>query len=85
MHNAEALRASAQEQARAAEGELAASEQTAAGSEAAVRLERANLQFSVVVSPVDGYVVTRDLEKGATVVPGLSIFTIAESRVIWFQ
>ena len=83
VHNAEALRASAQEQARAAEGELAASEQTAAGSEAAVRLERANLQFSVVVSPVDGYVVTRDLEEGATVVPGLSIFTIAESRVIW--
>ena len=48
-----------------------------------VRFERANLQFSVVTSPVDGYVVTRDLEEGATVVPGLSIFTIAESRVIW--
>lgn len=83
VHNAEALRASAQEQVRAAEGEVAASEQTAAGSEAAVRMERANLQFSVVTSPVDGYVVTRDLEEGATVVPGLSIFTIAESRVIW--
>ena len=48
VHNAEALRASAQEQVRAAEGEVAASEQTAAGSEAAVRMERANLQFSVV-------------------------------------
>ena len=83
VHNAEALRASAHEQVRAAEGEVAASEQTAAGSEAAVRFERANLQFSVVTSPVDGYVVTRDLEEGATVVPGLSIFTIAESRVIW--
>jgi len=83
VHNAEALRASAQEQVRAAEGEVTASEQTAAGSEAAVRFERANLQFSVVTSPVDGYVVTRDLEEGATVVPGLSIFTIAESRVIW--
>ena len=27
-----------------------------------------NFQFSVVTSPVDGYVVTRDLEEGATVV-----------------
>jgi len=83
VHNAEALRDSAQQQVGAAEAEVAASEQTAAGSEAAVRFERANLQFSVVTSPVDGYVVTRDLEEGATVVPGLSIFTIAESRVIW--
>jgi HlyD family secretion protein len=83
VHNADALRDSAQQQVRAAEAEVAASEQIAAGSEAAVRLERANLQFSVVTSPVDGYVVTRDLEEGATVVPGLSIFTIAESRVIW--
>jgi HlyD family secretion protein len=83
VRNTEALRASAQEQVRAAESEVVASEQTAAGSEAAVRLERANLQFSVVTSPVDGYVVTRDLEEGATVVPGLSIFTVAESRVIW--
>ncbi len=83
VHNADALRDSAEQQVRAAEAEVAASEQTAAGSEAVVRLERANLQFSVVTSPVDGYVVTRDLEEGATVVPGLSIFTIAESRVIW--
>lgn len=83
VHNAEALRDSAQQQVQAAEAEGSASEQTAAGSEAAVRFERANFQFSVVTSPVDGYVVTRDLEEGATVVPGLSIFTIAESRVIW--
>jgi HlyD family secretion protein len=83
VHSADALRDSAQQQVRAAEAEVAGSEQTAAGSEAVVRLERANLQFSVVTSPVDGYVVTRDLEEGATVVPGLSIFTIAESRLIW--
>jgi RND family efflux transporter MFP subunit len=36
-----------------------------------------------VRSPFDGYVVTRELEQGATVVPGLPIFTIADPSVMW--
>jgi hypothetical protein len=32
---------------------------------------------------MDGYVVSRDLEEGSTVVPGESIFTLAGSKVIW--
>jgi len=84
LSNSEALRDSAQEQVRAAEAEVAVAERNAAGSEAGVRLQQANLQFTVVTSPVDGYVVTRDLEEGATVVPGLSIFTVAaQSSPIW--
>lgn len=82
--NAEALRDSVQQEVRAAEAEVAAAERNVAGSEAGVRLQKANLQFTVVTSPVDGYVVTRDLEVGGTVVPGLSIFTVAaESSPIW--
>src|SRR5579863_5685118 len=84
LSNSEALRDSTQEQVRAAEAEVAAAERNVAGSEAGVRLQHANLQFTVVTSPVDGYVVTRDLEEGATVVPGLSIFTVAaQSSPIW--
>lgn len=84
LSNSEALRDSAREQVRAAEAEVAAAERNAAGSEAGVRLQQANLQFTVVTSPVDGYIVTRDLEEGATVVPGLSIFTVAaQSSPIW--
>ena len=50
---------------------------------AGIDVQRANLAYTVVRSPVDGYVVTRDLEQGATVVPGLPIFTVADSSVIW--
>jgi HlyD family secretion protein len=83
VHNAQALQSSAQDQVKAAESEVIASEKMAAGSDAGVRLQRANLQYAIITSPVDGYVVSRDLEEGATVVPGLPIFTVAQSRVIW--
>jgi HlyD family secretion protein len=83
VHNAQALQSSAQDQVKAAESEVTASEKMASGSEAGVRLQRANLQYAIITSPVDGYVVSRDLEEGATVVPGLPIFTVAQSRVIW--
>jgi len=84
VRNSQALQVSAQDQVRAAEAEVAAAEKNAAGSEAGVRLQHANLQYTIVTSPVDGYVVTRDLEEGATVVPGLSIFTVAaQSSPIW--
>jgi HlyD family secretion protein len=84
LRNTRALHASAEEQVRAAEAEVAVSEKIVASSEAGVRLQRANLQFTLVRSPVDGYVVTRDLEEGATVVAGQSIFTVAaQSSPIW--
>jgi HlyD family secretion protein len=83
VRNAQALQSSAQDQVKAAESEVTASEKMASGSEAGVRLQRANLQYAIITSPVDGYVVSRDLEEGATVVPGLPIFTVAQSRVIW--
>lgn len=84
LTNATALRDSAQEEVRASESEVTAAERNVVGSEASVRLQKANLQFTVVTSPVDGYVVTRDLEEGGTVVPGLSIFTVAaQSSPIW--
>ena len=84
VRSSQALQVSAQEQVRAAEAEVAAAEKTAAGSEAGIRLQHANLQYTIVTSPVEGYVVSRDLEEGGTVVPGLSIFTVAaQSSPIW--
>jgi HlyD family secretion protein len=83
VENAEALRAAAAQQVAAAESDAAATATLADGSAAGVDVQRANLAYTVVRSPVDGYVVTRDLEKGATVVPGLSIFTVADASVIW--
>jgi len=83
LRNSQAMQNSAQQEVKAAEGQVTASQKTMAGSEADVRFQKANLQYTIVTSPVNGYVVSRDLEEGATVVPGLAIFTVAESSLIW--
>jgi HlyD family secretion protein len=83
LRNSQALQNSAEDQVRGAEADVGAAERILAGSEAGVRLQQANLQYTIVSSPVDGYVVSRDLEEGGTVVPGLAIFTVAQSSVIW--
>ncbi|MBZ5489514.1 MAG: efflux RND transporter periplasmic adaptor subunit [Acidobacteriia bacterium] len=83
LRNTQALQNSAQQEVKAAEAQVATSQKTMAGSEADVQLQKANLQYTIITSPADGYVVSRDLEEGATVVPGLPIFTIAHSSVIW--
>jgi HlyD family secretion protein len=83
VDNAEALRAAGAQQVAAAESEATATATLADVSAAGVDVQRANLAYTVVRSPVDGYVVTRDLEQGATVVPGLPIFTVADASVIW--
>ncbi len=50
----------------------------------------ANLSFAetrkndmIVAAPVDGIVISRNLEKGATVAPGLPIFRIADPSLVW--
>lgn len=83
VDNAEALRAASVQQVAAAESDAAATVNLVDMSAAGIDVQRANLAYTVVRSPVDGYVVTRDLEQGATVVPGLPIFTVADSSVIW--
>jgi HlyD family secretion protein len=62
----------------------------------AVRMEqragRAGLGFArskvtdtLIYAPQDGAIITRDLEKGATVTPGMSIFTLADPGTIWVK
>jgi HlyD family secretion protein len=62
----------------------------------AVRMEqranRANLGFSrskvtdtLIYAPQDGVIITRDLEKGATVTPGQAIFTLADPGTVWVK
>ncbi len=52
-------------------------------TEAGLGTARARRADTVVVSPLDGYVVSRDLEPGATVNPGTSILKIADPRTAW--
>jgi RND family efflux transporter MFP subunit len=83
VKNAEALRSASEGEVKIAEAGVNSAEKSVAGAQSNLGFQKANLQYTIVNSPVDGYVVTRDLEEGATVVPGLPIFTIADSSVIW--
>ena len=62
----------------------------------AVRMEqqanRAGLGFArsraadtLIHAPQDGIIVSRDLEKGATVTAGMSVFTLADPATIWVK
>lgn len=97
LDNAETAHLQAQEDLRSAEETQRSFEQGIVAAEAAVEVaqknvlsagagldfQRANLQYTFVTSTVNGYVVSRDLEEGGTVVPGMPIFSLAESKVIW--
>ena len=52
-------------------------------AQSALVLARANLAETVIVSPLDGYVVSRELEAGGIVNPGIPIFKIADPRTAW--
>lgn len=52
---------------------------------AGVGFARSKVADTVIYAPQDGVIITRDLEKGATVSPGMSIFTLADPRTIWVK
>jgi HlyD family secretion protein len=52
---------------------------------AGLGLARSRVSDTLIYAPQDGVVITRDLEKGATVTPGMSIFTLADPRTIWVK
>ena len=54
-------------------------------SESQLDFARARLADTRIVSPVAGLVITRNLEAGSTVVPGASIFRVAETSILWVQ
>lgn len=83
LKNAEGTQRSLDQEVSAANAGVEAAQKTVSGAQAGVGFQHASLQYTIVKSPVDGYVVSRDLEEGGTVVPGISIFTLAESKVIW--
>jgi HlyD family secretion protein len=83
LKNTEATQRSLDQEVGAANAGVEAAQKAVSSAQAGVGFQHASLQYTIVKSPVDGYVVSRDLEEGGTVVPGVSIFTLAESKVIW--
>ena len=52
---------------------------------AGVGFAKSKVADTLIYAPQDGTIITRDLEKGATVSPGMSIFTLADPRVVWVK
>ena len=46
---------------------------------------RSKVTDTLIYAPHDGVIITRDLEKGATVTPGMSIFTLADPSTVWVK
>ena len=46
---------------------------------------RSKVADTLIYAPQDGVIITRDLEKGATVTPGLAIFTLVDPRTVWLK
>jgi HlyD family secretion protein len=55
----------------------------ARAAEAALALARERLKDTVITAPLDGYVVSRELEAGAIVNPGIPIFKVVDPRTAW--
>lgn len=63
--------------------QIAAARAQLEAAHSALVLAREKLADTVIVSPLEGYVVSRDLEAGGIVNPGVSIFKIADPRTAW--
>lgn len=56
-----------------------------AANRAGLGFARSKVGDTLIYAPQDGVIITRDLEKGATVTPGMSIFTMADPRTVWVK
>jgi HlyD family secretion protein len=52
---------------------------------AGVGFARSKVADTLIYAPQDGVIISRDLEKGATVSPGMPIFSLADPRTIWVK
>jgi HlyD family secretion protein len=52
---------------------------------AGVGFAKSKVADTLIYAPQDGVIITRDLEKGATVTPGMPIFTLADPRTVWIK
>ena len=77
-----AFRVAREEEARGVAA-LAAAEMEVRASRAGLGVTRSRVADTVIRAPRDGVIISRDLEVGATVTPGLAIFTLADPETVW--
>ncbi len=75
----------ARDEAARRQSELEASRMAEAAARSAVALAASRLADTRILAPQDGIIVSRDLEQGGTVAPGLSIFTLADPALVWVK
>jgi HlyD family secretion protein len=46
---------------------------------------RSKVADTLIYAPQDGVIISRDLEKGATVTPGMAIFRLADPQTVWVK
>jgi len=52
---------------------------------AGLGVSRSKVADTLIYAPQDGVIISRDLEKGATVTPGMSIFRLADPQTVWVK
>lgn len=64
---------------------LASARKEQAAAQAGLGLARSRLADTMIYAPQDGLIISRDLELGSTVTPGLAIFSLADPRTVWVK
>ncbi|WP_298433492.1 efflux RND transporter periplasmic adaptor subunit [Geobacter sp.] len=64
---------------------LAAAQMEQRASRANLGFARSRVADTLIYAPQDGVIIARELEKGATVTPGLAIFTLADPQTVWIK
>lgn len=83
LRSAEALREAAAKEVAVQQVALNIVPKDIAASAASLASVRARKADTVIASPIDGYVVSRELELGTAVNPGTPILKLADPRTIW--
>lgn len=64
---------------------LASARMEQAANRASLGFARSKVADTLIYAPQDGIIITRDLENGATVTPGMAIFTLADPQLVWVK
>jgi len=83
LRSAEAQQQAAVKDIAAQEGVLKIARNEIATATAALASAQARKEYTIITSPIDGYVVSRELEPGASVNPGTPILKLADPRTAW--
>lgn len=83
LRTSDAVRRATQEELAVAQAALETLQQDVRVAEAALAATRARHTDTEIRSPLDGVVVSRELEAGTTVNPGTAILKLADPRTAW--